>query len=440
MNTAKLRIIEDLRKFLIGADANKIRYTTHESAFTKPKKLTFMLTVLFLLNLPRKSLGVEIEKYFRLLDMEELTCTKSAMSQARYKVRPSIFIEWNKALQCSYYKDKEATVKYFGNYQLQGVDGTTLHLMEIEEVREEFGCHANQHKGTPMARVIARVDLLNDLIIDGKINSIKKGEKEIATSQLDEVADNVISIYDRNFASFSFIYEHHRRGLHFIIRCKLGHNKVVRDFVLSGKESAIVNFTTTNNAIKYFKKQDVVLDSNFMLYVRLVRVVLSTGEIEVLITSLIDEKQFPTKNFGELYNLRWGTETCFDTLKNKLQLTAFSGHTPMAIHQEFHATILVANINTILIQDCKEEVEQVSQKREHNYKINKNVSIGCMKDDLVTLFLEEDQEKILALLAKIKARFIRHIEPIRPERSFKRKYKRRPRCKFHTLTNYRRAI
>ena len=177
-----------------------------------------------------------------------------------------------------------------------------------------------------------------------------------------------------------------------------------------------------------------------MLYVRLVRVVLSTGEIEVLITSLIDEKQFPTKNFGELYNLRWGTETCFDTLKNKLQLTAFSGHTPMAIHQEFHATILVANINTILIQDCKEEVEQVSQKREHNYKINKNVSIGCMKDDLVTLFLEEDQEKILALLAKIKARFIRHIEPIRPERSFKRKYKRRPRCKFHTLTNYRRAI
>lgn len=320
------------------------------------------------------------------------------------------------------------------------MDGTTLHLMNLEEIREEFGYHCNQHQKISMARVVARVDVLNEIIIDGKLASINKGEKEMAVSQLDEVSDNVISIYDRNFASFAFLYEHKIRNLHYIIRCKLGHNKVVKDFVSSGKKSDIVVFHPTNNAIKYFEKQNINITKQDVLKVRLIRVELNTGETEILITSLMDEKEFPTEVFGGIYNLRWGTETCFDTLKNKFQLTAFSGHTPEAIHQDFHATILVANINTILIQDCEEEVEQINERREHDYKINKNISIGSMKDDLVKLFIEENQQKLLELLNTLKTRFIRHIEPVRPGRSFKRKYKRRPRCKYYTLTNYRRAI
>lgn len=118
MNTPKVQIIKDLRNFLTESIANKVAYTTHDKAFTKPKKLTFMLTVLFLLNLPRKSLGIEIESFFKLLDMEDLTCTKSAISQARYKVKPLIFIEWNKVLQQSYYKHNKDYIKTFGKYQL----------------------------------------------------------------------------------------------------------------------------------------------------------------------------------------------------------------------------------------------------------------------------------------------------------------------------------
>jgi len=440
MISPKVNIIEDLRKFLNESVANKERYTTHKNAFTKPKKLSFMLTVLFLLNLPRKSLGVEIEDFFQLLDMEEMTCTKSAISQARYKVKPILFIAWNRALQESYYKHKKESIKTFGPYQLQGVDGTTLHLMDLEEIRETFGYHRNQHRRISMARVVARVDVLNDLIIDGQLGPINKGEKEMAVVQLGEVSDNVISIYDRNFASFAFIYEHVRRNLHFIIRCKLGHNQAVKDFVSSGKKSAVVSFQPTVGAIKYFEKEDVKLSKQDDLKVRVVRVELNTGETEILITSLMDEQEFPAEVFGELYHLRWGTETCFDTLKNKLQITAFSGHTPTAIYQEFYATILVANINTLLIQDCEEEVEQISKGRKHDYKINKNVSIGLMKNDLVKLFIEENQKTFLQLLERMKTRFLRHIEPVRPQRAFKRKYKRRPRCKYYTLTNYRRAI
>jgi len=44
------------------------------------------------------------------------------------------------------------------------------------------------------------------------------------------------------------------------------------------------------------------------LRLRLIRVELEDGEVEVLITNLIDEEAFPANAFKELYHLRWGAE------------------------------------------------------------------------------------------------------------------------------------
>ncbi len=48
--------------------------------------------------------------------------------------------------------------------------------------------------------------------------------------------------------------------------------------------------------------------------------VLPSGEIEVLATSLMDEQKFQTGGFKELYFLRWGVETFFAKLKGRLSL------------------------------------------------------------------------------------------------------------------------
>ena len=44
------------------------------------------------------------------------------------------------------------------------------------------------------------------------------------------------------------------------------------------------------------------------LHVRLIRVELESGEVEVLITSLRDTKAYPYCAFAKLYALRWGIE------------------------------------------------------------------------------------------------------------------------------------
>ncbi len=55
------------------------------------------------------------------------------------------------------------------------------------------------------------------------------------------------------------------------------------------------------------------------LQIRVIKVALSSGEMETLLTNL-SEKHLPAAEAGELYFKRWGIETAYDTLKSKLQL------------------------------------------------------------------------------------------------------------------------
>jgi hypothetical protein len=48
-----------------------------------------------------------------------------------------------------------------------------------------------------------------------------------------------------------------------------------------------------------------------------VRIRLSTGETEVLVTSLLDSEKYTTQMLKELYHLRWGIETPRCVLKER---------------------------------------------------------------------------------------------------------------------------
>ena len=74
----------------------------------------------------------------------------------------------------------------------------------------------------------------------------------------------------------------------FCIRLKLDYSSQVAAFVRSGLDSRVITC------------QPIPL--------RLVRVVLPSGQIEVLATSLLDEEQYPASVFGQLYRQRWRIE------------------------------------------------------------------------------------------------------------------------------------
>ena len=71
-----------------------------------------------------------------------------------------------------------------------------------------------------------------------------------------------------------------------------------------GEDSQVVTLTPCAGQLPAIRGLGLPLS----LTVRFVRVLLTTGEYEVLVTSLLDSYLYPTEGFLELYRLRWGIE------------------------------------------------------------------------------------------------------------------------------------
>jgi ABC-type antimicrobial peptide transport system permease subunit len=116
---------------------------------------------------------------------------------------------------------------------------------------------------------------------------------------------------------------------------------------------------------------------------------LPSGEIEILMTSLLDSKKHPTTMFKELYFLRWGIETFYDELKNKLKLEYFTGYSTISIKQDFLCAIFISNLQSVIVNDLQEELKNKNQKTKLNYKINTNLSYGFLKNRILELLFKE---------------------------------------------------
>lgn len=440
MIISNLQIIMEIRSYLNYLSANKIDYVVKPGDFTSPKKLTFLSVCLFILKLPKRTLSTELIDFFDELKPFSLPCTASALSQARYKIRPFLFESLMKKSSEIFYTKQSDLVKRWKGYKLDGVDGSNLNLPDCESIRTYFGVDENTKNSVPQARTVCRYDLLNDLVKQASIGSLKKGEAKYAMTHLDDLEQDVISIYDRNFPSFEFIYEHQIRNLHFVMRCKVGFNKVVEEFVSSRKKSAIVDFHPSRIALKNLLAKGYLVDKNSKLKVRLERIELVTGEVEILITSLLDTIAFTNDDLNWLYNKRWGSETNFDSLKNKLAIELFTGQKPASILQDFYATIFVYNLSALLVKECQPEIEKLTQTRDHDYKFNRSVSIGIIKPRLVKLLFTSTEKELEMILEYLKLNIINNIQPIRLARSYPRVKKRTGgRNKFRPLKNYKRA-
>jgi hypothetical protein len=72
-----------------------------------------------------------------------------------------------------------------------------------------------------------------------------------------------------------------------------------------GDDNQLVTIKAPSNQVK--RIQSLRLPSQIRL--RLVRFLLSTGEFEVLATSLFNEQHYSVPLLAEIYHRRWGIET-----------------------------------------------------------------------------------------------------------------------------------
>ena len=374
-----------------------------------------------MLNFLTRSLSIEIVNFLSFLkrkDIAQETFSKSAFVQARKKIKPEVFKHLNQRIIEEFYKDNSGVLRQFDNLRILAMDGSRLTLPFTKELEEIYGQTKNQtNTYIVQAKACVLYDLLNEICINGVLSSIDTDERTQAKQLLEHCQANDLIIYDRGYPSFELIYEHYQKNLHFLMRMPLDFSQVVKDFVASGKTSQIVEIKPGQK--KSFENKHYTKSST--LKIRLLRITLNGGGIEVLATSLLDSKHYGNEVFKELYFKRWKIETYYDELKNKLKIEEFSGYSNQSILQDFYSTLFVSNIQTLIENEINEEIEKESETKniKYQYKINTTLSYGFMKDRILELFFTKNDMN--DIINELKELFKKHLIPIRPNRKFERK-------------------
>lgn len=150
---------------------------------------------------------------------------------------------------------------------------------------------------------------------------------------------------------------------------------------------------------------------------RLLKIPLSSGQIEILATNLLDREVFDVPTMKSLYNMRWGVEEAFKLFKKAINIEHFTGKTVHSIRQDFHAKVFMLNIASIMRTQYIDEHNRSEIKTKHFKKVNKTHVLAKTKDYLICLMTSDN---IICIINQIKQMLKNSFDIVRPNRSFKR--------------------
>jgi len=185
------------------------------------------------------------------------------------------------------------------------------------------------------------------------------------------------------------------------------------------KQHVIDSKKVTLTANGEVKKKCKILGLDEPITVRFVRIRLSTGETEVLVTSLLDSEQYTTQMLKELYNLRWGIECFYGVIKERLKVDNFTGKTVIGVKQDFYATIFLIGLKSILTQQAEIQLFNKSRQNQHRQTVNNMVSFNTIKNFVIELFYHcSPLDKLMKIL---NSWFIKDPTYVKRERDIPRK-------------------
>jgi hypothetical protein len=340
----------------LESDSFKIGCKNETDVVSRDRKLTSKNLIFIIMNF-KTSIQRELDSFFKSVSNKDFNIrevTKGAFSQARLKLNPWGFQRLNQVAVNSFYED----VQYhtWHGFRVLAVDGTHLVLPNHPSIVEEFGSHLlgpNLTVTKSMALGSLLYDVLNTITIDGQIDRYDASERDLLVKHLDKTTKGDLLLLDRGYGSFWLFFLLQASGIEFCVRLKNDWN-IVKKFKASDKQDQIVSFELPK---KDFDKLAQYPEYHYTkIQCRLVKVVLKTGETEVLCTSLTDEKVYKLDEFKELYHYRWNEEEAYKLFKRRIELENFSGKTALAIKQDFHAKIFLMTLCAAYAHPIEEKV------------------------------------------------------------------------------------
>jgi len=397
-----------------------------KNSFTRTRKLGFDKIMTMMIKKSNKSLQNSINDTQLALE-EDVTITNSAYTQARAKLNYTAFKEFAEIARDMFYEDGE--YETYQGFRILAIDGSVTTLPNTADVKKEFNpmkvkCQIKDFaKDVSQARVSCLFDVLNNIAIDSSITNKNKSEdndlvaydeRMLALQHLYDCTLNDLTIMDRGYPSFELFAAVYNNTN---ILCRLRKNIFSKAKFLFDAYSEKKDVILEINAPKYLKDELRENDIPVKMKIRFVQVILDNGTVEVLCTNVLNTQRLKTSDFKELYALRWGIETYFDLIKNRLSLENFTGQTALAVKQDFFATIFLTNYESMMTYDMNEELKEKTKDNKYIQKVNKAVSFNVIKHKVFDLlYLDNPIDMMLEQMEKL---FLTNTIVIRPNRKSK---------------------
>jgi hypothetical protein len=298
-------------------------------------------------------------------------------------------------------------------------------------------------------KISAYFDIFSKIITQATLFDKRKSDLLCCIeNQIKNVPKDAIAIYDRAYGSQILPFLHNLYGSKFVIRLKTDFSNTVKAFMQSAENEMFVTEPLNEKACKRLADLGIRKSKLDTISYRLVKVLLSTGEIEVLMTNL--DNTFTISDLAEIYRLRWGIETCFGGIKNHQMLGIFSGYSEIAVKQDIWCCLIFYNLQTITELSVAEKLEAVNNKRKNKpsknkkkenkgYQLNRNIGANTLRMYLPDL-LQCPENQIDKYLDEMGIYYLQSLEPIREKTQERKRKMMRQNDRHHTEMNYKRGF
>jgi hypothetical protein len=358
-----------------------------ESDFTRERKLPMNSVLRLLLKFSGKSLQNELSTYYISPErVYQNVPTKSAFTQQRQK----LLWEGCYALFRSF-TDSLQYLKTFDGYRLLACDGSTVSIPRNEEESEYSVKTRDDRRSFNQLHINSLFDIMNriyvDAIVDPGWNRKESAALITMVNHLNNPESTIVRA-DRGFEGYKTVAHMIESMINFVIRAKdLDSNGFLHTLHLppEGEIDIDVNRILTLSRRQIYQNNENYVwihrhafdlwDSSDMYSIRfrLVRIQLSDGSYECLVTNLPRDK-FPPKKLKKLYSLRWGIENAYRDLKYTVDLLHFHGKSAHAVLQEIFSSLTMFNYCAYLCVHA--DILHVSKHTKYRYKVNFANAVG----------------------------------------------------------------
>jgi len=379
-NSSKERFLESISSII--PDKPDPSHLFSSTDFTRIRKLSFKQVCVFLLSsvTSNKNSGISIRlnefigfsRSCGLWTTVE-SCTSVAFCKARQKVKWEAFekIFYDSLTVFEQLIPSKKTDLWHGK-RLIAIDGSKYTLPRNKATIEEFDTKAGfEHIGKghyPQCLVATAYDVLKKVPLAIKVVPVDTSEREIASNMIALLPEKGVIIHDRGFPSFSY-QEFLRNNYNgdYLMRCPSSNTfPAVTEFIKEGGKDGIIEIMPSLEFQRTTPKETLLLTRPLK-----VRVIIGTShskEPVILLTTLIDKKEYSYKDLLDLYLKRWPVEVHFRNDKCILEVERFHGTSPNNIKQEIFSAAIVSVIARILTNTDKDNTDKEGVKARPQFK------------------------------------------------------------------------